>query len=719
MNWYKNLKVSKKLLIGFAVVSFITLIIGLFSYSKTSSISNLSSNMADKQAPSILYLGNIDAYMNAIAVCERGLLNDEFTKRNIRSAQYNVLYQRIAKIDTSLQKYEAMIQGSPKDEKWEAFLVTYKEWRRIGDAFLELNKEKDKLIAKGVPFESKEMKDLSDKMLNTYLEERPFFVKSDSIILDIIKRNWEQITLASQESKEIVTSSILWIILLTISGLVIAVVIGIYISKLISKPIREAMSVMGSLSVGSLKEQMTWDTKDELGDLARSMNSFTKTLKGFVGSIYATAAGDFSYERKIKDERNDMAPALETIVATLNGLKNETDLMIQEFVDGNTDYKGSEEKFKGGYRTIVEGFNKSVSTIITVVREGTEVMGQLSNGDLTARMKGEHKNSFKVYQNNINHLGESLEKLVSEITDAVAATASASNQISSSTEEMAAGAQEQSAQAAEVATAVEEMTTTILETTKNADHAAKAAKDAGTIAKDGGKVVYETVEGMVRIADVVKKSAETVQELGKSSDQIGEIVQVIDDIADQTNLLALNAAIEAARAGEQGRGFAVVADEVRKLAERTTKATKEIAGMIKRIQKETSGAVESMQQGTTEVEKGKQLADKAGQSLKEIINGAEQVVSIVTQVAAASQEQSSAAEQISKNIESISNVTHESAAGVQQIARASEDLNRLTENLQNLISQFKISDKSNSTYQFNGGGSGKFTVRSNGSLIKS
>ena len=216
----------------------------------------------------------------------------------------------------------------------------------------------------------------------------------------------------------------------------------------------------------------------------------------------------------------------------------------------------------------------------------------------------------------------------------------------------------------------------------------------------------ETIAGMNKIAEVVKQSAETVQALGKSSDQIGEIVQVIDDIADQTNLLALNAAIEAARAGEQGRGFAVVADEVRKLAERTTKATKEIATMIKQIQKDTYDAVESMNEGTKQVEAGKLLAEKAGSSLDEIIVGAERVVDIVTQVAAASEEQSSAAEQISKNIESISSVTQQSASGIQQIAHASEDLNRLTLNLQELVAQFKVDERGSN-----------YAVRQNGKLV--
>jgi methyl-accepting chemotaxis protein len=342
-------------------------------------------------------------------------------------------------------------------------------------------------------------------------------------------------------------------------------------------------------------------------------------------------------------------------------------------------------------------------------------MDKFSEGDLTVSVVPEREDDEigKLFRG-FNKSVQNIRNIVESVTEAIQATASASNQISSSSEEMAAGAQEQSSQTTEVAGAVEEMTKTIMETTRNSSTAAEAAKNSGTIAKEGGRVVSDTIEGMNRVAEVVRKSAETVQALGKSSDEIGEIVQVIDDIADQTNLLALNAAIEAARAGEQGRGFAVVADEVRKLAERTTKATKEIATMIKQIQKDTEGAVESMHKGTEEVEKGKALADKAGQSLNQIINGADAVVDMITQVAAASEEQSSAAEQISKNVEGISNVTQESAAGVQQIARAAEDLNRLTVNLQELISRFKLNGESSDNKFANMGVS---AVRSGGVFI--
>ncbi|MBI2419121.1 MAG: methyl-accepting chemotaxis protein [Ignavibacteriales bacterium] len=248
------------------------------------------------------------------------------------------------------------------------------------------------------------------------------------------------------------------------------------------------------------------------------------------------------------------------------------------------------------------------------------------------------------------------------------------------------------------------MTKTIFETSKSTNQASETAKNSGKRAAEGGKVVQQTIEGMNRISQVVNHSANTVFQLGQNSEKIGEIIQVIDDIADQTNLLALNAAIEAARAGEQGRGFAVVADEVRKLAERTTKATKEIALMIKQIQSDTSQAVASMKEGTIEVENGKKLANQAGSVLAEIVHGADLVSDVVSQVAAASEEQSATAEEIGKNIESMSLVMQETAQGVQQIAQAAEGLNRLTEGLENLIAQFKI----NSNTSMSKSGSSKY-----------
>ena len=504
----------------------------------------------------------------------------------------------------------------------------------------------------------------------------------------------------------IVSERILGALIILFLIVFISVLIVYLIKKNILNDLFNFNSAIKDFSNGNLNAEITCIRNDEFGEMAFSLQSLKKNLTTQANTVSEFAKGNFECDVTILTEQDVLGKSIKQIKDSLTLLSEDSKRLSIAAEEGNLSERGDITKHPGIFGKIIKGFNSTFDHLTEPIREGSQVLAKFAQGNLTSRVAGDYKGEHQQLKNDVNKLGDSLSHLVSRISEVIQATASAANQISSSTEEMAAGAQEQSSQATEVAGAVDQMTKTIYETTKNTGQASEASKNAGKVAKEGGHVVEETIHGMNRIAEVVRKSAETVHALGKSSDQIGEIVQVIDDIADQTNLLALNAAIEAARAGEQGRGFAVVADEVRKLAERTTKATKEIATMIKQIQKDTSGAVVSMQQGTEEVSAGKALAEKAGSSLQEIIHGAEKVVVIVTQVAAASEEQSRASEQISKNIESISSVTQQSASGIQHIALASEDLNRLTLNLQELIAQFKLDGKET-----------QYAVRKNGKLI--
>jgi methyl-accepting chemotaxis protein len=342
---------------------------------------------------------------------------------------------------------------------------------------------------------------------------------------------------------------------------------------------------------------------------------------------------------------------------------------------------------------LVIGIGWVIRYVRILVKDIQAVQVSIDNADLNTQFNTTREDEMGQLQNSFDRFVSSIRNTLIQVSETATSVASASAQISSSTEEMAAGSQEQTTQSEEIARAVEQMAKSIAVNSENAGEAAQTAEKAKGAAEQGGKVVLDAVSGMKQIANVVRESAGTIQNLGKSSDQIGEIVGVIEHIADQTNLLALNAAIEAARAGEQGRGFAVVADEVRKLAEQTTKATKQIAGMIQQIQSDSHGAVRTMANATKQVDEGIVLADHAGVSLHEIVEISQKVTHMVSQIAVANEEQSSTSEQISKNMEAIASVTQQTASGTQQIARAAEDLNRLTETLQSLVNQFKLNSQ--------------------------
>lgn len=320
----------------------------------------------------------------------------------------------------------------------------------------------------------------------------------------------------------------------------------------------------------------------------------------------------------------------------------------------------------------------------------------IAAGDLTiADLKIQSNDELGELTDAINRMKEGLRLMIGSVATTAERVASASEQMSSAATQQAQGAETQRQQADHVATAMTEMAATVLQVSENSNKAADAARNAAELAKNGGKIVEDAIAKMRAIAESVGQSSQKVEGLGRSSNQIGEIVGVIDEIADQTNLLALNAAIEAARAGEQGRGFAVVADEVRKLAERTSKATKEISSMIRGIQAETKTAVEAMQGGSRQVQEGVETTAQAGRSLADIIRTADKVGEMVSYIAAASAQQSNATEEVNANIERISKITREAAAGSQQSARACSDLSGMALDLQKMVTQFRISQGSN------------------------
>ena len=313
------------------------------------------------------------------------------------------------------------------------------------------------------------------------------------------------------------------------------------------------------------------------------------------------------------------------------------------------------------------------------------------SGDLTVKIEASSADENGQMAESFNRMMDRFHGVVREIHASVDYLASSSGELSSAASRIADGSTSQSARAAQVSTASQEMSSTIAEITRSVSYAAQAAKAASEVAESGGRIVVSTIESMNGISKTAKHSSGIISSLGGRSREIGSIITVIDDIADQTNLLALNAAIEAARAGEQGRGFAVVADEVRRLAEKTMKATKEIDTMIRTMQDETGKAIESMENEVSAVGAGARLAEEAGASLNEIVSRVEVVTSMIESVMVAIQQQNSATEQISSDMEGVSVVVGETSHNAGQIAGASREIAALASSLKKTVGVFKVS----------------------------
>jgi methyl-accepting chemotaxis protein len=464
---------------------------------------------------------------------------------------------------------------------------------------------------------------------------------------------------------------------------ILSVVSYFQIRNYLGDTFAELTKQTNSIAHGNFENRITNITSsNEFAKMAWQLNDVTDQFEAFMKEVDTST----KYASEHKFYRKPMATGLRGMMKrTIKSVSNSLDFQAETMV----------------LKELQDYLDRNTALILSAMKS-------FSEGDLTIKIDKEKEGDIiaKIIDA-FNEMVKTQEQIIQSISDAVQATASAGAEISASADEMAAGAQEQSSQTTEVTSSVEQVSSSIIQTTQKMNTASSESKRSKMIAEEGGVMFNELEKGIIKIADVVLESSEIVNRLGQSSEKIGEIVQVIDEIADQTNLLALNAAIEAARAGEQGRGFAVVADEVRKLAERTTKSTKEIAEMIRAIQQETKNAVDSMHKGKSEVEVRQKSVVQASKSLNEIIKSSNLVMSIVDEVTEAGKEEAGEISQIMNNISGINTVAHDFAIRVEQIAHASEDLNRLTLNLQELITQFKVDES----------GSGNLAVRKNGKLI--
>ncbi|KPY01379.1 Methyl-accepting chemotaxis protein [Pseudomonas amygdali pv. myricae] len=324
------------------------------------------------------------------------------------------------------------------------------------------------------------------------------------------------------------------------------------------------------------------------------------------------------------------------------------------------------------------------------LQETLAVVDRIASGDLTQTLAVTRRDELGVLQQGIQRMGSTLRELIGGIRDSVVQIASAAEELSAVTEQTSAGVNSQKVETDQVATAMHEMSATVAEVARNAEQASQAASNADREARDGDKVVGEAIVQIERLANEVGRSADAMNQLEQESDKIGKVMDVIKAVAEQTNLLALNAAIEAARAGEAGRGFAVVADEVRGLAQRTQQSTVEIETLVAALQSGTRQVSSIMLSSRELTVSSVQLSRQAGTSLGSITQTVSNIQAMNQQIAAAAEEQSAVAEEISRSIVNVRDVSEQTASASEETAASSVELARLGGQLQTMVSHFRI-----------------------------
>jgi methyl-accepting chemotaxis protein len=514
------------------------------------------------------------------------------------------------------------------------------------------------------------------------------------------------------------------------AAIALSVAIVIFLTLGITRPLGQGVQMMQEMAQGHLSMRLKMDRRDEIGILANAMDQFSDDLQNVVvGAMKKIGDGDLNIKVLPRDSKDEISPTIKATIDSLRGLVDEATMLTKAAVEGKLSTRGNVDRFKGAYRGIVQGVNDTLDAVIGPLNVAAGYVERIAKGDIPQPITGKYSGDFEVFINNLNNMGQYLQEIVviaerladgdfsgqtkpksdvdklgkalaamvksnaeiiREIREGVNTLASASSQILAMSTQLATSTTETSTAIAETTTTMEEVKQTSRQVSQRAAVVSETAQNAVESSEAGKKSVNEALSGMGSIRQQMEFIANNIVKLSEQSQTIGSIIASVNDIANQSNLLAVNASIEAAKAGEQGKGFVVVAQEVKSLAEQSKDATNQVRTILNDIQKAISGSVMATDQGTKAAEAGVRQSQESGEAFKTMSEGVLKSAQAAAQIAASTNEQIAGIDQVALAMENIKKATGQIVSGARQSEESTKNLNELGLKLKQMVGRYKV-----------------------------
>jgi len=645
MKLINNLKTGVKLMGGFLLVAALLLVVAIVGYTGMKTINdNMTHLYFDRTLP-IHDVGIAEAELFRL----RGEVYKYIMIPDNRAAIRLSMDEAVQEINNRIEKYRATNLVQEEMDAMAVFDLEWGHYRAAVDAAIAEVDSGNEQVAITSIADGGEVAE-QRKEVGAAMEE----------IIDVNMSIAEEL---NADGDATFAASLRLLLIVSAVAVLLAVGLGWAITISTNQPLQIMSNALTNLAAGDLNRDIPQQVKDqmvkrddEIGTAGKGLVQVEQYMMEMAEAAREIANGDLTVEIQEKSSKDELGLAFKQMVKDL--------------------------RWQVGQ--VAENAN-SLSVASAQLAEASNQVGQVAENanslSVASAQLAEASNQAGQATNQISITVQQVAKGTAQQSESVTATAASTEQLGRAIDGVAKGAQEQSHAVEKASTVTSQITSALQQVAGNADKVMQGSAGATETARKGAKIVEDTIRGMQSIKEKVGLSSNKVEEMGKRSDQIGAIVETIEDIASQTNLLALNAAIEAARAGEHGKGFAVVADEVRKLAERASAATKEIGGLIKGIQATVTEAVAAMGEGAQEVEVGVGRANQAGGALAEILDASEGVYAQAEQAAQAARQMNEAANELVNSVDAVSAVVEENTASTEEMAASSAEVTQAIENI--------------------------------------